>query len=179
MHIYDYTPPKNNKKATGIVMILFFLAGGLFIFTLLIDIPLPWIIQLISIVAFTAGIFIATRFLAKSFLYSIVQTGDETLDFTVCEITNGGKSQITVCRVALKNIQEAYSVNRTEKESVSREKEIIRAAKRNGIKIFNYCPDINPTKYCIILGEECGEKFLVKITPDDTIVKYLTSFDVK
>lgn len=172
MHIYDYTPPKNNKKATGVVIILFFLAAGLFIFTLLIDIPMPWILQLIAIIAFTAGIFIATRFLAKSFLYSVVQQ-NESLDFTVCEITNGGRSQITVCRVAVKNIEGAYIINRTKNDSIAIEKEIIKAAKHDRRKIFNYCPDINPTTYCIILGEECGEKFLVKLTPDQTLCEYL------
>ena len=35
MTLYEYSPPKSNKKATGIILILFSLAAGLFMFTIL------------------------------------------------------------------------------------------------------------------------------------------------
>ena len=107
MNIYEYTPPKDSKKATGIVVILFSLAAGLFLFTMLINIPYSWILQLIAIISFTAAVFMITRYLAKSFLYSINQNNDNTIDLDVLEITNGGKKQITVCRISTNSISES------------------------------------------------------------------------
>ena len=173
MNIYEYTPPKDSKKATGIMVILLSLAAGLFLFTVLLDIPYSWALQLIAIIAFTAAVFMGTRYLAKSFLYSINQNDNGELDFDVLEITNGGKKQITVCRVSVKNVKNIYKINKTDKESIATEQELIKKAKKDRVKIFNYCPDINPVQYSIIVGEECGEKYLIKLTPDEKLCEYL------
>jgi hypothetical protein len=174
MNVYEYSPPKSNKKASGIILILFSLAAGLFLFTILFpNIPFKWAIQLISIVAFVAVIFIISRYVAKSFVYAITEADDGTLDPTVTEITNAGRTQITVCRIALSNIEEAYLLDRSNPEHIEKIKSLQKSAKADGRKSFNYCPDINPTELCIILVEECGEKFLIKISPDATLWKYL------
>ena len=174
MNVYEYSPPKSNKKASGIILILFSLAAGLFLFTLLFpNIPFKWAIQLISIVAFVAVIFIISRYVAKSFVYAITEADDGTLDLTVTEITNAGRTQITVCRIALSNIEEVYLLDRSNPEHIEKIKSLQKSAKADGRKSFNYCPDINPTELCIILVEECGEKFLIKISPDSTLWKYL------
>ena len=108
MSIYEYSPPKSNKKASGIILILFSLAAGMFIFTLLFpEIPFRWAVQLISIAAFVAVIFIITRYVAKSFVYAIVKNDNDRLDLTVTEITNAGRTKITVCRIALDNIEKS------------------------------------------------------------------------
>ena len=173
MNIYEYEPPKDSKKATGIVIILFSLAAGLLLFTMLLNIPYEAILQLIAIFALTAAVFIATRYLAKSFVYSVNQNDNATLDLYVTEITNGGKKQITVCRIGIIGIEESYVINKTEKSSIDTEKALIKNAKQDGVKIFNYCPDINPVKYSIIIGEECGEKYLIKLSFDDKLCEYL------
>ena len=173
MSIYEYSPPKSNKKASGIILILFSLAAGMFIFTLLFpEIPFRWAVQLISIVAFVAVIFIITRYVAKSFIYAIVKN-DDRLDLTVTEITNAGRTKITVCRIALDNIEKSYLLDRSIPEHTEKIKSIQQSAKADGRKFFNYCPDINPTEVCILLVEECGEKFLLKLSPDATLWEYL------
>ena len=173
MNIYEYEPPRDSKKATGVVVILFSLAAGLFLFTILINIPFSWVLQLIAIISLTAAIFITTRYLTKSFLYSINQTDGGSLDLDVLEITNGGKKHITVCRIGLAGIEESFVINKTDKASLATEENLIKKAKQDRVKIFNYCPDINPVKYSIIIGEECGEKYLIKLTPDDKLCEYL------
>ena len=175
MNIYEYEPPKDSKKATGIVIILFSLAAGLLLFTMLLNIPYEAILQLIAILALTGGTFIATRFLAKSFVYSLNQDDNASLDLYVTEITNGGKKQITVCRISLRGISESYQINKTAKESVATEQTLIKKAKQDRVHIYNYCPDINPVKYSIIIGEECGEKYLIKIAADEKLQEYLNN----
>ena len=173
MNIYEYTPQKSNKKAMGVIIILSSLAAGAFIFTLLFpNLPFRWGVQLITIVAFVAVIFIISRYLAKSFLYAIFKDED-ALDFTVTEITNGGRKQITVCRIGLSSIEEAYRLDCSIHENAEKAKAIQKQAKSDGRKAFNYCPDINPTDFCILLVEECGEKFILKLSYDAKLWEYL------
>ena len=174
MSIYEYTPQKTNKKASGIILILFSLAAGLFLFTILFpNIPFKWAIQLISIFAFVAVIFIISRYVAKSFIYAIVEAEDGTLDFTVTEVTNAGRTRITVCRIGVNNIEKAHLFDRSIPGHDERAKAIQATAKSDGRKSFNYCPDVNPTEFCILLVEECGEKFIFKLSPDATLWEYL------
>ena len=175
MNIYKHYPPKSNKKASGIILILFSLAAGLFLFTLIFpSIPFRWAIQLISITAFVAVVFIISRYVAKSFCYEIIQAENNSLDFTVAEITNAGRSKITVCRIAISSIEEAHFLNRSIPEHAEKIKALQKFAAADGRKSFNYCPDINPTELCILLVEECGEKFLLKIAYDSTLWEYLS-----
>ena len=174
MNLYEYTPPKSNKKASGIVLILFSLAAGLFLFTIIFpDIKFKWAIQLISIIAFVAVIFIISRYIAKSFVYAIFQSNDGTLDLTVSELTNAGRKKITVCRIAINNIEEAHLLDRSIREQAEKASSLEKSAKSEQRKIFNYCPDINPSEVCILLVEECNEKFLIKLSPDSTLWEYL------
>ena len=174
MNVYEYSPPKSNKKAKGIVLILFSLAAGLFMFTILFPgIPFRWLIQLISIVAFVAVIFIISRYISKKFMYAILKCDDGTLDFTVTEITNAGYKQITVCRISTNGIKSAYLLDRSIPEQAEKIKSLQKQAKSDGRKSYNYCPDINPTEVCILLVEECGENFLLKLSPDATLWGYL------
>lgn len=174
MNIYEYSPPKSNKKASGIILILFSLAVGLFLFTIIFsNIKFKWAIQLISIGAFVAVIFIISCYVAKSFVYTVLKTDDDTFDFTVSEIANAGRSKITVCRISLASIEEAYLLDCSISEHAEQKKSLQKQAKADGRKLFNYCPDINPTEVCILLVEECGEKFLLQLSPDSTLWEYL------
>ena len=174
MNLYEYTPQKSNKKASRIVLILFSLAAGLFLFTIIFpDIKFKWAIQLISIIAFVAVIFIISRYIAKSFVYAIFKNNDGTLDLTISELTNAGRKKITVCRIAINNIEEAHLLDRSIREQAEKASSLEKSAKSEQRKIFNYCPDINPSEVCILLVEECNEKFLIKLSPDSTLWEYL------
>lgn len=174
MHLYDYTPQKNTSRLFGIMICLASLGIGPFLFSLIIkDLPFKWVFQLISIISLTAIIFIVTRYIAKNFMYTVMRSDNDGVDFTVTEITNGGRSKITVCRISVSGIESAEIFDRNDSNAILRQKEIEKKAKKEGIKSFNYCPDINPAKVCLILCEECGEKFLIKIVPDDILCGYL------
>ena len=174
MNLYEYTPQKSNKKASGITLILFSLAAGLFLFTIIFpSIQFKWAIQLISIIAFVAVIFIISRYIAKGFVYAIFQNADSTLDLTVSEVTNAGRKRITVCRIAINNIEEAYLLDRSIREQAEKASALQKSARNEQRKLFNYCSDVNPTEVCILLVDECNEKFLIKLSPDSTLWEYL------
>ena len=176
MDVYEYIPQKSNKKAIGIIIILTTLALVLFAFTLIFpSLPLKWIPQLIAIIAFVCVIFIISRYIAKSFLYTVVKNDDDTLDLTVTELTNAGRKKITVCRIAIANIEEAHLIDSTLSESIAKVEALQKKAKSEHRKSFNYCPDINPSEFCILLVDECGEKFILKLSPDATLWGYLSN----
>lgn len=173
MTVYEYSPQKSNKKALGVTIILLSIAIGLFAFTMLFPtLPYRWGLQLIAIVAFVAVVFIISRFIAKTFLYAIVES-ENGLDFTVTEITNAGRTRITVCRIGVSNIESSYLLDTSLPEQQKALKSLQKQAKSDGRKAFNYCPDINPAEVAILLVEECGEKFILKLSPDSTLWGYL------
>ena len=119
----------------------------------------------------SASYTVGGEYLALEFLKKLV--ADMALDLTVTEITNAVRTQITVCRIALSNIESSYDLNLSIPEHAKKVKLIQKETTSDGRKFFNYCPDINPTCLCILLVEECGEKFLLKLTPDATLWEYL------
>ena len=105
----------------------------------------------------------------------MVKNDDDTLDLTVTELTNAGRKKITVCRIAIANIEEAHLIDSTLPESVAKVEALQKKAKSEHRKSFNYCPDINPSEFCILLVDECGEKLILKLSPDATLWGYLSN----
>ena len=170
MNIHEYIPAKNYKKISGLLTILIAAACGFFAFPALFNqMPMRWIFQLSGVICLAAVIFLATRYISKSLVYRLIDNGEGGVDFTVTEVTNGGRTKITVCRFDIKSIERAelfYASNSKDEEN---KKSMIKQAKKEGRKSFNYCADIKPPVVCCLLVEECGERFLIKLTPDATI----------
>ena len=159
MHLYDYTPQKNTKQMTGVILCLVSLGAGPFLFSLIIpNLPFKWVFQLFSIIVLTAVIFIISRFAAKSFLYSIIKTDDSTLDMTVTEITNGGRSKITVCRISVTGIEIIEKIDRADINGRNKQKELEKKLKPKKCafcgKVFK--PTQPPQRFCCA---ECRVKF--------------------
>ena len=174
MNLYEYIPKKSNKKAIGVAIILLALAVGVFIYTLIFpDMPYRWGPQLIAIMSFVGFVFIMSRYVFKKFIYAIAKNDEGELDLTITEVTNAGKKKITVCRVSISNIEESHLLDCTVAENQQKLSDIKKNAKSSGRKIFDYCPDINPSEVCALVGEECGDKYLVIFCPDDGIWSYL------
>lgn len=171
MTVYEYTPEKNTKRLTSAVMLLSALAAVCFFFPVILpDMPFKWILQLFGVAALAAVIFIIARYASKDIVYRIVEDGGE-LDLTVSEVTNGGKSVITVCRISLSGIEE--SVLLRGKNDETERAELMRRARSEGRRIFNYCPDIKSEPLCFIFAEESGERLLIKISPDEKLMRFL------
>ena len=173
--VYTYVPPKNFKILSGYLMILAFGATGFFAFPALFpDMPMRWIFQLSGLACLCLVVFIVSRYILKNTVYSVIEE-DGKLDFTVTEITNGGKTRITVCRFSIENIEEIglfYRGNSSDEAAMS---EFVKKAKKKKMPHFNYCPDMRSSPVCCITAKEDTGSFLVKVSPDDTIYNYFMS----
>lgn len=174
MNVYEYIPTKNQTRITGIIMILTALAAAFFSTPLLFpNMAFRGIFQLVGVICMVAVIFIITRYIAKTFVYSIIQNDDGTLDLTVCELTNGNRKRTPVCRVGIDNFTEVYLLHPEKSDDRIKEKEISANARSEHRKMYDYCHDIKATPICVILLEECDEPLLIKLSPDQTLMKYL------
>lgn len=172
MNIYECAPAKDLKKLSGLVMILICAALGLFLIpSVFPDMPYRWALQLLGFACLAAVIYIAARYVGKALIYRIVEDEGERF-LTVTEVTNGGRSRITVCRIGLGNIEAVYALDkRNDTDKLSIDKITAEAKKRR--KVFSYHTDMIPAQVCYILAEEGGEPLLVKLAVDGTLVQYL------
>jgi len=172
MKVHEYIPQKNPRKAIGLISILISAAVGFFLFpTVFKGMPMSWLFQATAVGCLVGAIFIYSRYLVKTEVYRLERDEDSgEIDFTVTEITNKGKSSITVCRFALSGIEEADIFYFESKDDEKRKKELIKRAKKENRKIFDYCPQMMSEVVCGLLVEECGEKLLIKVTPDKVLL---------
>ena len=169
-----FSPPKNTKRATGLIMIFAAAGAGLFLIPALIpNMPLGWLSQLLGVAALTVMICVISGSIARTFVYALIENGDRTIDFTVTELGNGGKKQTTVCRVSLGNITEAHLLYSERAGDAEKIKDISAKAKKEARKTFNYCHDVKVSPICLVLLEECGEPLLIKIASDAKLIELL------
>ena len=173
MKEYEYVPQKNRNRLNGVIIILICLSAAFFLTPMILsEIPFRWAFQLLGMLCLVAVIYIITRYIAKSFIYSVLRDDDGSLDLTVCELTNG-KKRTTVCRIGIDNITETYLLYPEKVEDKIKEKELSANARAESRKSFDYCHDMNSSPVCLIFAEECGEPLLIKLSPDDTLYEYL------
>ena len=163
MHEYSYSPTAKSKNIRLVTGVLFFAAIVLYGLICSVEIKFEGIIGLFAVLCFVASLLLLTRFVYKRQVYRIVERGDCSYDLVVDEIT--GKNKVTVCRVALANIEEVLI--RDEKNTA----ELKKSAR--GRKMFSYCPDIFPTGECWVFVNECGEELVIKLYADDTMLEML------
>ncbi len=175
-NIYTYMPEKNYKRLTGLQTILICVAIGLFAVTMLMpDMSYRWIFQLGGLLALGAEIFIFTRYIMKKTVYALVEDESGRVDFTVTEITNKGRSQVTVCRFDVQNIEKLDLIDKSKSEDKARGKELSKQARREHRASFNYCPDMLSSPVCYIFAQEGLGPFFIKAAPDDYMYNYLKS----
>ncbi len=173
--IYEYIPTKNLKKLSGVIIMLISAAAGFFAFPMIYpDMPLRSLLQASGIGCLAVVVFIATRYISRSIIYRFVEDDEGDIDFTVTEVTNGGKRRITVCRFSLENIErvEVFYIERAEDKT--KKKAFMREMRGEHRKVFNYCPDVLSSPVCIIAVREAGEPLLIKAVID---AKMLSLFE--
>ena len=168
MFEYKYTPEHKNKTAKSISSILFFTALILLALVACFDLAYEGIMQSVAVLCAVMLILILTRYQFKKFTYKVFQTEKGDYDLTVDEIM--GRSCVTVCRVSLSNVEKIMIVKKNNED-----RERLRCEAR-GRKTFSYCPDMLPSSECCVFVTECGEKLVIKLSPDETLLSILNNF---
>ena len=162
--MYEFIPQGSNKKAKNAISALILGGFAIMLVTMTAEnMPFKWALQTVSIVLLAAGILLMTRYVSKSFIYRVAQD-DDTLDLYVIELQR--KSRITVCRIALANINEVHVLDASEQD---KDRSFVATFKADGRRRFNYCIDFKPEKFIWVVADECGERVAVKLTYDERL----------
>ena len=166
--MYSTTPQKQNKL-TDFACIACFICGICIFAVSILNSSVPYLTlaaQVCAVLLLTAGIYLYTRFVARTYTYSVQPggifdaDGRELYDLLVVE-TIGKSKQRTVCRIALRDITsvQARPVHATKKNGLSK----IEA--QDGGRKFTYCVDMVPEKV-IALVDADGNAVLLTYDAD-------------
>ena len=163
MHEYSYSPKAKTNNTRLLMGVLFFTAVILYGIICSVEIKFEGIIGLFAVLCFVGSILLLTRYVYRKQIYRIVERNTDSYDLVIDEIT--GKNKVSVCRVALANIERVEI--RDEKNAA----ELKKAAR--GRKKFSYCPDLFPTGECWVFVTECGEELVLKLYADEILLSML------
>ena len=165
MQEYSYLSKKSNNQALILASAFFFAGLILIAATAVFSIPFVGIFQGLSVLFLTFSVLLLTRFVYKSFALRVFLNERDEFDFTVTEIY--GKTQITVCRISLDNIEKVCIKTKENAKKLKKE--------TKGRKIYSYCPDVFPEGECWVFVTECDMPLLIKLSPDQTLLNILSA----
>ena len=111
--MYEYNPKLDKRREKLTVLGLAVLGALFYGGSVLPNMPIPALLQLLAVVSWMTAAIIAVRYLLLNYRYSVVErVGDGGLDLVIVE--RRGRRQGVVCRVGLETVQ---SVMRLEKRS--------------------------------------------------------------
>ena len=169
MNLFEFIPPKNNKRLGTISGVLLLGGAVMLLVTYVFDeIMGKWIFQLLATGMLGVSIFLVSRYVMKNFIYAIVSTNGGN-DFTVAELQN--KKKTTVCRISVSNIERAFVIEQGDKVKEDSVKALIKEGK---YKKYNYCADLFDEKCIYILADECGEKVAIRLSWCEELESYFS-----
>ena len=167
--MYEYTPKKENNKAAHLVLL--FLVGGfllLAVTSILSDLSFRWAFQIAGICLIGVGVYLYTRYFARTFSYAVVRRDDGLCDLTVTECQH--KSRMTVCRLSLAGIERIEVVKFAERD---RQRTLKKELFANGYKLFTYTTNLAPAQVAYLVATECGQQVAICFEPDAQMLKML------
>lgn len=162
--MYEIIPQRTNKAATYTSAVMLITAFAAMFFSGISWLPYRSIMQLASLVILAFAILILIRYVLTRYIYCVIPTDGGDFDLTVTEAKR--KSRITVCRISLSGIERVTVINSEKKKTLPE--------MTKGYKVFNYCVDIAPERYCCVFAEECGEKLVLKLSYDEQLFAILS-----
>ena len=130
--MFSKTPKPKNGGAKIICLCCLIVGTLLFIFAGAQKIALPVFAQIISIVLFTASIYIASCYILREYTFSVESSniaGETIPDFVIYE--KRGKRSITVCRLGLDEITYVEKVDKTNIKSIQAQRKTMRRYRYN------------------------------------------------
>ena len=167
MYEHSYLSKPSNKLAIRLSGAFFAAAIiTLALISLIRDVPFLGVAQFAAALFFTVAVLLLTRYVFKSFLIKVFESGNGRYDLTVTECRGKNeKEKITVCRVSLSNIESVVVKTKENADDLKK--------REKGRKVFSYCADLRPATECYIFVTECGEPLLLKLSPDNTLLSIL------
>jgi hypothetical protein len=163
MREYSYSPKSKKNNITAVAGVCFFTAAVLYGLICTFDFAFEGVVGIVAVVLFVASMLLLTRYVFRTQVYRVVERDVGSFDLVIDEIT--GKNKVSVCRVALANIEKVEI--RDEKNAAELKKEA------RGRKIFSYLPDLFPVGECWVFVTECGEELVIKLYADETLLSML------
>ncbi len=173
--MYSVQPKKQNKLDV-LACAACFACGACVFAASIANTSLPYLTlaaQLLAVLLLTAGIYLYSKFIARTYTYAVQPggiydtQGQELYDLVVTE-TTGKSKQRTVCRIALRDIvrTEARPLRATKKNGLCK----IEASGDYGRK-FSYCADLVPEKVLVIYDTDGNA---VVLTYDERLWRILS-----
>ena len=174
---YSYVPTHNKVKSLILVSGCLAAAVGMLAVSETGEILAPWFRAGAAAWVLAAFLF-AARLLATGYVYSILRDPNGVkADLLITELRFGKPRQ--VCRVSLFDIKEmkiydpAAEKEKARREGKKRIKRIKRPRPDKKARVYNYCVDILPTRYCLIF---VAEGAYVKFSPDGRMIGIIEKY---
>lgn len=158
--MYDYRPPRKNRTAHLLVLLLMVLSLAAFLSSAWVR-ELAFIPQIVGLCLLVPAIQLTARYIAVQYLYRLRETEDG-IDLEVYSYRGGDHMQL-VCRVGQNEITDAAPLTEENKKPP------------HGTVRYNYCPDIHPVNALLLFVSNYDGECEVLLSPDDRIREVLTS----
>lgn len=134
--MYDHRPNHQNRVAARVLACLFAISAVALVGAAFLP-KYPVILQTVGVCMFVPIIQISVRFVLSKYLYRIKERESGGADLEIYLYRGGAKMQL-VCRIGLDEIRAVLPLG---KEN---------ARPPQGIKRYNYCPDLSPTQATVL-----------------------------
>jgi len=170
--MYERIPPKTNQKSGILALLLLIGAVALIaVCGVFPNLPFRWVGQLLALCMGAAAVLLVVRYWTRSYLYRIIATENGSADLTVTELKGNGKRRMVVCRVGLSRVRDRMLEDAAHRAQAE---QWLSAHKKEGVRVFDYRPDLLPDQSILLLVEEGGERQILRLAYDPVLYDLLT-----
>ena len=165
MIFYEYNPTPEKRRERLWTGFLFSLAMILMILSYLPIVPLPWILQVLAVGLLSGCVYLAARYLLRSFSYRLEESRLGGIDLVVVE--KCGKRLQTVCRISTADVTLAEKILQENKKQL--------LTKTKGDRFYRYQAQTDPEDHYLLTFLENGETAYLLISADQMLIDGILS----
>lgn len=162
--MYEYFPKDPKKKELWILLGL--LGTGFFLYGIsqIPGLPVPAVLQLLSVILMGGVVIVLTRYLLRDFCYRIeARDGFDVPDLTVTEYC--GRRITVVCRISLNDIIEVRAMTAKEARTL--------AKAQKGRLVYDYTCRMDPDNLYLLSVRDGEKSYDIRIVADAGLSAYL------
>ena len=172
-----YSPVPQKGKTTALAGILFAIALVSYVFSIM-KITSPALLQLITLLAITAAVYVLVRFRYTTVTYMITPRGREEyegiqllsdIDFIVTK-SQGRREGIMECRLSLDLLAAVVPLPHGQ---ITGDMRRDLSEKFGKIKIYNYTVSMRPADSIALVFDDEGDVSVIAVEPDEVMRQYL------